>query len=100
MIAIPKSACPPCSVYKSTSLKPIPPIDSCVPCEQEYAEQKLTSKLEALCLCPSKPELFTVMPTDQIKTRIVSTNLCYKEFVISVSTTKFCKDGPKCHSKV
>lgn len=96
MMIIPKTACSLCEVaYEYPGPLPIPPVESCPPCETVKEEIILTPIVNTLCPCPlPEPDAILVEPIDEITT----VDLCYKEFVLSVATTKFCEIGPKCHS--
>jgi hypothetical protein len=99
MIVVPKSVCPSCTVpYEYPGPMPIPPIESCPPCEPEEEAVIIETIPVSVCPCPSPPDPI-VIPTKK-KIKVTKVKLCYKEFVLAVSTTKFCDIGPKCHSGV
>lgn len=99
MIAVPKSVCPPCGiplVYPGP--QPIPPIESCPPCESEEEGVVIETIPSSVCPCPLPPDPIEIPIKRQIK--VTKTALCYKEFILAISTTKFCNTGPKCRSDV
>jgi len=99
MISIPRSVCPPCVIpNEKVVLTPIPPIDSCPPCEPEDDAVVLESIPASVCPCPPLPDPIVVPLSRKIK--VTKIELCYKEFVLAVSTTKHCDTGPKCRPGV
>lgn len=97
MIVLPKSLCQPCEpIVDAVRLSSIPPIKSCPPCEPANNIVILKPIVNELCLCPAQPEP-VVVPTKKY-VKISTVDLCYRDFVLAVSTTKFCKIGPKCRS--
>jgi hypothetical protein len=99
MINVPKSVCQSCvmpNVYQD--LQPLAPIETCPPCESDKYEVTLEPIVSFLCPCPPPPEPVIIPLKRKFKTTTVT--LCFKEFVLAVSTTKFCETGPKCHPSV
>jgi hypothetical protein len=99
MIQVPKDLCPPCEVtYEYSELAAIPPIETCPPCEPENEDVVLTPIVSFLCPCPEPPEPVMIPVRKKIKSTIVK--LCYKEFILAISTTKLCETGPQCRPGV
>lgn len=95
MIVIPKSACLPCGVVNNTiSSSVLPPVDSCPPCEEEIDEEPSEPVVSFLCPCPVPDDPIVIPVKRKFKTTIVKS--CYADFVLALSTTKFCDVGPKC----
>lgn len=99
MITVPKSQCPSCdSVYRVFVPKPIPPVESCLPCEKKPTETILQPIVSFMCPCPDPPKPVEVPIKKYIRSRVMVS--CYKEFVLAVPTTKFCDVGPKCKPSI